>query len=87
MISLIIRVMIVILANKACFVGQPVDYYPFMATHQNYSVIWSTEGQIWGDYWLMRFDDGETMLFKFKQPISETVGSGASHGACARLVK
>ena len=63
-----------------------MDYYAWVDAHADYRVAWSSEGTIFGDYWLME-DQGQYLMFKFKQPIDDTIASGASHGECARLVQ
>lgn len=86
MIGLIIQVLLAIATSKTCSIGQPVDYYAWVNAHPNYHIAWSTEGHPWGDYWIMQGDDGENLLFKFKQPIADTIATGASHGECARYL-
>lgn len=86
MIGLLIRLYFAIAIHNACNIGKPVDYYAWMATHQDYTVVWYMESPVFGDYWLMQFDK-RYMLFKFKQPIDETIDSGASHGECFREVQ
>ncbi len=88
MIGLLIRLYFAIAIHNACNIGKPVDYYPWMAQpeHQEYRVAWSMESRVFGDYWLMQFDK-RYFLFKFKQPIVDTIASGASHGECFREVQ
>ncbi len=85
MLKIVISIILHIVTFSACRMGTPVSYYDYINSHDNFRVAWSTEGTAFGDYWLMQFGD-EYMLFKFKQPISETIGSGASHGECFRKV-
>lgn len=86
MIGLLIRLYFAIAVNNACTIGVATDYYAWVDAHPSYRVAWSLESPIFGDYWLMQ-DGGETMLFKFKEPINQTISTGASHGACFRKVQ
>lgn len=83
MIKLIVSLLLAINTHSMCEIGKPVDYYAWMAVHQNYRVAWSFESRVFGDYWLMQADN-DLMLFKFKEPIEDTIVSGASHGECFR---
>lgn len=86
MIGLLIRLYFAIAIHNACNIGKSVDYYAWMATHQDYTVAWSLESPVFGDYWLMKFDK-RYMLFKFRKPIAATIGSGEDHGECFREVQ
>jgi len=82
---LILKVLIAIYNGQACQIGQEADFYSWVYAHPNYVVVKAFEMNVYGDYWLMS-DDGEYYLFKFKEPIEQTIASGASHGECFRRV-
>lgn len=86
MIGLLIRVLIAISIHNACNIGVRTDYYAWVNAHPDYMVAWSFESPIWGDYWIMSADS-KYYLFKFKQPIAETIGSGQDHGECFNEVQ
>lgn len=85
MIELVIRVLLAISTHTACDIGQAADYDAWVYAHPDYSVPMTLSFPDDTDYWLM--SDGEHYyLFKFAQPIEETISSGASHGECFRKV-
>lgn len=86
MIDLILRIVLAIATRTACDLGTPADYYAWVEEHPDYRVPLALETEDRGDYWLMEAD-GEYLLFKFAEPLAETMPSGASHGECARIVQ
>lgn len=85
MIELVIGILLAISTHTACDLGKPVDYYAWVDAHPDYSVPMTLSTPADGDYWLM--SDGESYyLFKFAQPIEDTIATGASHGECFRKV-
>ena len=85
MIELIIGILLAISTGTACDIGKPADYYSWIEAHPDYKVPMTLSTPDHGDYWLMSAD-GEYYLFKFKEPIEDTIASGASHGECFRKV-
>lgn len=86
MIGLLIRLYFAIAIHNACNIGKPTGYYDWVNAHPDYTVAWSLESKVWGDYWLMSAE-GKYYLFKFAKPIEDTIASGASHGECFREVQ
>lgn len=84
MIEILLGVILAISTNTACDYGKPADYYAWVDAHPNYHVM-DLSSKEHGDIWMMD-DEGEYYLFKFKQPIDDTIASGASHGECFRYV-
>lgn len=85
MIELLIGVLLAISTHTACDLGTPTDYYQWIDAHPDYSVPMTLHTDSNEDYWLMS-DGQEYYLFKFKEPIDDTIASGASHGECFRDV-
>ena len=83
MIEMLLGVLLAISTNTACDYGKPADY-AWVDAHPYYHVMDLSTPEH-GDIWLMS-DEGEYYLFKFKQPIDETIGSGEDHGECFRKV-
>lgn len=84
MIVLLFRLALAISTNTACDYGKPADYYQWVAAHPAYHAM-DLSSREHGDIWLMS-DDGEHYLFKFAEPIADTIASGASHGECFNYV-
>ncbi len=85
MLQIVISVLLAISSHTACDLGKPADYYAWVDAHPDYSVPMTLSVPDDTDYWLMKADN-EYYLFKFSQPIAETIDSGASHGECFRKV-
>lgn len=85
MLELVIGVLISISTHTACDMGKPVDYYAWVNAHPDYTVPMTLHTDNNEDYWLMS-DGTDYYLFKFKQPINDTIATGASHGECFRKV-
>lgn len=86
MIILLIKLYIAIAMQTSCSMGQPADFYRWIDVHYDYRVAWSMESRVFGDYWIMQAGD-DLMLFKFAEPIEDTIASGASHGECFRRLE
>jgi len=85
MIEIVLGVLLSISTHTACDLGKPVDYYAWVNAHPDYSAPMTISVPDDTDYWLMS-DGVEYYLFKFKQPIAQTIGSGEDHGSCFRDV-
>lgn len=86
MIELLLRVLLAIATHGGCDMGKASDYYSWVDAHPDYKVPMTLSTQDAGDWWLMEAD-GEYLLFKFAEPLEETIPTGASHGECARIVE
>ena len=84
MIELLLGLLLAISTNTACDYGKPADWYAWVAAHEDYHAM-DLSSPEHGDIWLMS-DEGEYYLFKFAEPIADTIASGASHGECFRYV-
>lgn len=85
MIELLIGLLLAISTHTACDMGKPANYYKWVDAHPDYTVPMTLHTDANEDYWLMS-DGQEYYLFKFIQPIEDTIDTGASHGACFRDV-
>lgn len=85
MIELLIGILLAINTHTACNMGKPADYYAWVNAHPDYKVPVQLSIPDDSDYWLMEADN-EYYLFKFAEPIEDTIATGASHGACFRKV-
>jgi len=85
MIDLLIRILLAIATHTACDIGKPADYYAWVDAHPDYTIEATMSIPDDSDYWLMS-DSHHYYLFKFAQPIDDTIASGASHGECFREV-
>lgn len=86
MIELILRIVLAIATGSGCQIGKPADYYAWVDAHPDYKVQLTLSTQMEGDWWLMVAGD-ENLLFKFAEPLEDTIPTGASHGECARMVQ
>lgn len=85
MIELIIGILLAISTHTVCDMGKPVDYYKWLDAHPDSTIPMTLSVPGDTDYWLMS-DGTDYYLFVFKQPIDDTIATGASHGACFRDV-
>lgn len=88
MISVLIALLITLsTGGNICDSGtQDVDWYAWVDSHHDIQRVVSYEASE-PNFWIYQ-SEGETVLFVFKRPVSETVaaGGGAAHGQCARLL-
>ena len=87
MIQLVIALLLTLsTGGDICESGQSVDWYQWIDDHPAPERIVQYEASE-PNFWIYQAD-GETVLFVFKKPVSESIAAGesAAHGRCSRQV-